>query len=200
MTSTSSLIEATDNGMDLDFARVPDLLNNFTVNIHPNGTITLTPKEKERKKPGFIDIPIEIRNEIYRLLLVNPIQAESSSVGKEGGYGANISYEFSLALLRVSKKIYLEASAMLYGQNRFYLSFHDPRFYTCGTNFSPILRYLGRTTLNHANNEHHLSDIPALKKVQQWKAYLVVSAPVTHSPWRILRISAERSVTHRQTT
>jgi hypothetical protein len=50
ITSTSSLIEATDNGMDLDFARVPDLLKNFTVNIHPNGTITLTPKENERKK------------------------------------------------------------------------------------------------------------------------------------------------------
>jgi len=103
--------------MDAELARATDLLKRFTINVHPNGTITLT--SKERKKMGFMDLPIEIRNEIHRLLLINPILAERFSVSKHGGFGAYIAYQLSPALFTVSKQTHIEASAILYGETDF---------------------------------------------------------------------------------
>jgi hypothetical protein len=138
-----------------ELARVAALLN-LNVKIYRNGAVTLTSKAK---KTEFIDLPIEIRNEIYRLLLVNPLLEESSSVGLYEEFNPH-KYELSPALLQVSKQIHHEASSILYGQNRFFLTV----IYDSCRAFSPIFRYI--------RGGFRLDTVLVARKVQQWKVIL----------------------------
>lgn len=98
-------------------------------------------------------------HEIYRLLLVNILLAESSSVSANKHFKPH-AYELSPALLRVSKQLNFEASTILYDQNRFYLAI----IYDLYKAFSPIFRYI--------EGEFRFVDVLMVKKVRQWKIIL----------------------------
>nr|POF22057.1 hypothetical protein CFP56_36144 [Quercus suber] len=64
---------------------------------------------------GFLDLPCEIRNMIYELVLLHedPIELWRLEPRRR--------QQFDIEILRVNKTIYREASPMFYGQNRFEL-------------------------------------------------------------------------------
>lgn len=74
------------------------------------------PKGKDCSFP-FLQLPGEIRNKIYRLLLKNTSQVPSGAYRSSGGPHTKLSIRASI--LRVSRQIYHEATPYLYTSNRF---------------------------------------------------------------------------------
>ena len=62
-------------------------------------------------------IPVEVRIEIYKYLLINPILGKPDSIhgGFSSRYGSTIKYELTPGVLGTCHQIYLEASPILYG-------------------------------------------------------------------------------------
>jgi len=69
-------------------------------------------------------IPIEIRNDIYRLMLFNPILGGPESIYDPDrfGYGSGREYGISPAILQTCRRINAEASSVLYEQNTFFIA------------------------------------------------------------------------------
>ena len=61
---------------------------------------------------NFLSLPGEIRNEIYRYLLV----AEKRLIPWKDGY------DLSLSIIATTKKLQIETSSILYGDNTFFLT------------------------------------------------------------------------------
>jgi hypothetical protein len=115
-------------------------------------------------------LPPEIRNKIYRLLLVNPDLAERSCVEKDNQFrrqtsGEPVAYELSPALLTTCKQIYREASHVLYEENVFLISFADKHGYPV----CPLARY---PAYRHGFNKAYPH--PSLK-VRRWKVVIDLS-------------------------
>ncbi|PMD15046.1 hypothetical protein NA56DRAFT_664190 [Hyaloscypha hepaticicola] len=68
----------------------------------------------------FLDvIPIEVRNLIYELLLVNPILEEASSISRKSTFGESAKYGLIPAILRTCRQIESEASKALYSKKTY---------------------------------------------------------------------------------
>lgn len=70
----------------------------------------------------FKKLPLEMRREIYKHVLFNPLLGQTDAIVPQLNSGATQSYELSPALLQVSKQMYEEASDALYGSNTFIVS------------------------------------------------------------------------------
>jgi len=71
----------------------------------------------------FLDtIPIEVRNMIYKLLLVNPILGTPASITKKDSFGKDTKYGLEPSILGTCQQILSEASSILYEKNTFYVS------------------------------------------------------------------------------
>jgi hypothetical protein len=81
----------------------------------------LTIQPTETKSPCYFleKIPIEIRNQIYAELLVNPILGTCASVCVRG-WGL-VDYNLSTSILSTCRQIHHEASEILYGRNTFFM-------------------------------------------------------------------------------
>ena len=80
----------------------------------------LTARIMRDSKCHFLEtITIEIRIEIYKYLLINPILGVPDSIltGVSFGNGSKIKYGLAPGVLGTCHKIYVEASSLLYGQN-----------------------------------------------------------------------------------
>ena len=75
----------------------------------PPGTIDKNPSYRS-SKAGFMDLPGELRNQIY--LLAFKTEQQIDFKGRKG-------FPHSAAFLRVNKAVYNEARVVLYGSNRF---------------------------------------------------------------------------------
>lgn len=75
-----------------------------------------------RPAVGFLGLPGEVRNRIYRFALTAKYQKPSKCVwsGNERSYEGK-TYSFATQLLRVNKQIYHEASSIFHGENGFVL-------------------------------------------------------------------------------
>lgn len=71
-----------------------------------------------RPLPFLEKLPIEVRNEIYKLLLVNPLLGQPAGLTKLSS-GDYPKYYLHLAILRTCQSILDEASSVLYGNNLF---------------------------------------------------------------------------------
>jgi hypothetical protein len=74
----------------------------------------------------FLDkFPLEIRNEVYKHMLCNPILAEPTFVQRTDKWCLSwphyVAYDLSPAILQTCRQIYEEASIVLYERNTFYL-------------------------------------------------------------------------------
>ena len=82
-------------------------------------------KPKPDPKLGFLGLPAELRNKIYRLLFVIPGGVETDFIRKD-----NLSR--SAGFLSTCKQIHQEGSSVLYGENRFHfgrVSYGRGKFY-----------------------------------------------------------------------
>lgn len=111
----------------------------------------------------FLDkIPIELRDIIYSLVLVNPILGEPSSILEAANFGELTAYGLGPGLLATCKQIHSEASCILYAKNTFIMSFgvSDHRWvrrHNSSLGNSPVMRY---ATEN------------AIAKVRKWKVFI----------------------------
>ncbi|TGO31912.1 hypothetical protein BHYA_0382g00050 [Botrytis hyacinthi] len=68
---------------------------------------------------SLLNIPAEIRRNIFICLLVNTELAEASSIDQNERYGADLKYGLSPQVLLVCRLFYKEAKEILYGLNHF---------------------------------------------------------------------------------
>lgn len=121
-------------------------------------------------------MPPEVRIEIYRLLLVNPLLSEYHSVRENDGFGALIQYDIHPAILAVNHQVHNEAFEILYGDNKFYVALQDD-FDWMPTGIllaiSPITRYQhGHQGLTAPQKASLARAVVAMTKVQHWKVVL----------------------------
>ena len=110
----------------------------------------------------FLDkIPIEIRNQIYGYLLLNPILAEYSSVKEEDEFGATASYGLNPSVIATCKQINQESAEVLYKDNTFFMAFTpEQRSRHYGRHsclLSPLMRFDGKASFS------------TVSKVRRWR-------------------------------
>ncbi|KAF5877203.1 uncharacterized protein Bfra_001567 [Botrytis fragariae] len=133
----------------------------------------------------FCKLPLEARNMIYELLLVNPILGKSCSVADRtssprsppphGSSQPPLKFELEPQVLRVCHAMYLEASEILYGSNTFYIACckYEPvedrlpsrSAFNRGMEMTPITRHYNRSS----HGQLFLFDHPAVVKVKRWR-------------------------------
>jgi hypothetical protein len=124
----------------------------------------------------FLDwLPLDVRYQIYKMLLVSPLLADPKALIPRPYAKCNQHFNLHPELLRVCRKIYNEASIVLYETNTFALyclaDSYESRSEWSWTKFSstPLTRY--RAVDN-------FEEVPALLKVRRWK--IIVSPFVGH--------------------
>ena len=119
--------------------------------------------------PFFDKLPVEIRNEIYRLLLVNPAlgRTELHLVDLQ-----EVKYELAVQILYTCKQTYEEGSRILYSDNTFSFACLEAGHYSqrpCGEPICPLLRYPSTSSPIPAT----YSELPlTAPKVRRWKILL----------------------------
>jgi hypothetical protein len=124
---------------------------------------------KTRSACIFFDkFPLEVRRDIYKYLLVNPMlghsEMENHSYG-DNGQSKYIEYDLSPSLLLTCRQMYIEAADVLYGCNTYYLyCFPDiPHVWEFNPS-CPILRHGDTYSTQPPFNENK-----AAAKVRHWK-------------------------------
>ncbi|PVH78697.1 hypothetical protein DL98DRAFT_655909 [Cadophora sp. DSE1049] len=115
-------------------------------------------------------LPPEIRLQIYRLLLVNPMLADTSSITEDDCNGAYTNYDLHPQILTTCRQIQQEACEVLYGENIFIMVCLDPvvlfhRPTRGPIQRSPITRY---TTETQRFPSSTLLSPALLSKVRKW--------------------------------
>jgi hypothetical protein len=113
-------------------------------------------------------IPIEIRNQIYGHLLVNPLISQPDSINRSSTHGTITKLDLWPAILRVNRQIYNEASVILYGSNTFRVECLYRHIHPMST----ITRKID--TCGHHETYASMASVPAARKVKNWK--LVITA------------------------
>ncbi|TGO31913.1 hypothetical protein BHYA_0382g00060 [Botrytis hyacinthi] len=132
-------------------------------------------------------MPLEIRREILKYLLLNPELGTASCIHSDDGWGSKIKYELQPAILRVCKEFHAEGVEMLYGENWFFiecvLPARDHLLHRCAlTRFCEV----ACPESLHSSRElaiNHLRTVPGVKRIRHWK---ILIAP--------MRISARNNV------
>lgn len=94
-----------------------EIYNNISNNsLSYNGTAThtssLVPRSLKRKPATFLDLPAELRNDIYKRAIVDP-------TNKDINFRFAQNFSHNSALLRTCKQVYEEARQFLYGEHEF---------------------------------------------------------------------------------
>ncbi|KAH9807340.1 hypothetical protein Tdes44962_MAKER06376 [Teratosphaeria destructans] len=88
-------------------------------------------------RAGFLDLPAELRNEIYRLVFVSE---------EHFNFGGPTNFSRGAAFLRTCSQIHAEARSILYGENEFYFNRRTSRY---GSFWENDWRELGYRSLRH---------------------------------------------------
>lgn len=96
-------------------SNIPSILNQRSNLSSVNTTIP------NKRCPFISRLSTDVRTQIYTYLLLNPLLSEAECVSAETDFGINQKYELEPSILRTCKEVYGEASAVLYGLNKFYL-------------------------------------------------------------------------------
>ncbi|KAB8296723.1 hypothetical protein EYC80_002143 [Monilinia laxa] len=160
---------------------------NSTTNDYVDTTLTeMVQQQPGTISPFFEKFPLELRNEIYKYLLIDPILGTSQSVGFYKSFEnarcpwspsqtvQRPQYDISPQILRVCHAMYKEGSEILYGLNTFYLAcctynledmYVGSRHFDSVMEMSPLTRYHKRSVPNSL----YLYQLAAIAKVRQWK-------------------------------
>jgi len=115
--------------------------------------------------------PVELRKEVYKYLLVNPLLATPACINRNSAYhhGNTVKFGLNTNILRVNRQIYDEASKVLYGDNTFRVECiaraANPYYPMSAINrfFDPSGRH---------ENYWSLEKVGAVKKVKHWKVLI----------------------------
>jgi hypothetical protein len=141
----------------------------------------LTARIKRDSKCYFLEtIPVEVRIEIYKYLLINPILGKPDCIhgGFSSRYGSTLKYELTPGVLGTCHQIYLEASPILYGQNTILIACVEAAILSVWRsewiqyiNLSPLTRYChdGDHDGETMDEKIQLEKIPAFARVKNWK-------------------------------
>ena len=77
------------------------------------------PSSTKTQRAGFLDLPAEIRNEIYRMILVAPTRLN---------FAAPVNFGRSAALLRTCRQVHGESRSILYSENVFFFNRRTSRY------------------------------------------------------------------------
>ncbi|KAF7897191.1 hypothetical protein EAF00_005419 [Botryotinia globosa] len=141
-------------------------------------------------------MPLEIRREILKYLLLNPELDTASCIHSDDGRGSKIKYELQPAVLRVCKEFHAEGVEMLYGENWFFiecvLPARDHLLHRCAlTRFCEV----ACPERLHSSRElaiNHLRTVPGVKRIRHWK---ILIAPMSISARNNI-INLCRSICH----
>ncbi|KAI1160232.1 hypothetical protein F5B18DRAFT_536184 [Nemania serpens] len=89
-----------------------------------------TPRRLSAFPFRFLSLPPEIRNQVYEVVLVPPHPVRLVDITDHGTIqvsGASWSWKRSTVLLRANRQVRAEATAVLFGRNRFALGSDCPR-------------------------------------------------------------------------
>ncbi|KAN0098364.1 hypothetical protein V8E51_014027 [Hyaloscypha variabilis] len=130
-----------------------------------------TPTDHLQTCSFFEKLPLEVRNEIYKLLLVNCMLGQSDldyyAIDEDGS--RVVKYGLSISILSTCRQAYNEASKILYECNTFYIYCmgnhgYEYRVYNQSFNsICPIMRW------DYSPHPRNLSTLPTLAKVKHWK-------------------------------
>ncbi|KAF7949116.1 hypothetical protein EAE96_008285 [Botrytis aclada] len=135
-------------------------------------------------------MPVEIRREMLKYLLLNPDLGTVSCIHRDEGWGSKIKYELQPAILRVCKK--------LYGQNQFFIE-------CVPSAWGHLLHHCALTRFYeieipeqfHSASElatNRLRAVPGVKRIKQWKVLIDPMSPGT----RNIVINFCRSICHQR--
>lgn len=149
--------------------------------------------ETRAPKRNLLNIPQEVRDEIYSYLLVNPILGEASSVSASTSFGGTQKYNLHPNILYVCKQTYLEGIVALYGNHIFVDCSNNPGIwdfqrdhldselgvYGFGTwilephiiNLCPLTRYTNAQPRQH-EDKPSFCHTPGLQHVGTWNVLL----------------------------
>jgi hypothetical protein len=117
-------------------------------------------------------IPIEIRNQIYGELLLNPILGTVESV--KGGDPDSVEYHLSPAILSTCRQVHQEASDILYGRNTFFVvcmkNFYYDRPPVQPADLSPLTRRWPKQMFK--SGFLNFEKFSNFEKVQHWRIVL----------------------------
>lgn len=83
-------------------------------------------------RAGFLDLPAELRNEVYRLAFVSPARFDFGAPSKN--------FQRSATFLRTCRQVYDEGRSILYSENEFFFQRQSRR---CGSIWAPDWGELG---------------------------------------------------------
>lgn len=95
-------------------------------------------KNAQKTQAGFLELPAELRNEIYRLVFVTDGRLN---------FGAPTNFGRSAAFLRTCRQVHEESRSILYGENDFYFNRRTSRY---GSFWEDEWRELGFRVRSHA--------------------------------------------------
>jgi hypothetical protein len=99
---------------------------------HGSATPSSSQNTSRPTRAGFLDLPAELRNEVYRLAFVAPARFD---------FGApNKLFQRSSAFLRTCRQVYDEGRSILYSENEFFFQRQSRR---CGSIWAPDWGELG---------------------------------------------------------
>jgi hypothetical protein len=161
----------------------------------------LAPQPSELKPPCYFleMIPIEIRNQIYGELLLNPILGTVESLGDgsaDGVYAGGVKYNLSPSIISACRQVRDEASEILYGKNTFFIAcMAESSNWTerPGIEFSPFSRkWKDQVFTTGIFNFEKLSNY---EKVQHWKV-LISQYEIHNNGWGPTRHWSLSSLCH----
>lgn len=143
-------------------------------------TVQLLPP-KHKTCPLLKKLPIEVRNQIYKLLLINEVLSINRSINRSVNrfhprrrainYTPEEKFDLEPQLLRTCHQIYVEASRILYGSNTFIIDCTDDLAI-----FSPILRHATPDGSHSSRvNSFQFEDHLATRQVKHWKIVIGAS-------------------------
>lgn len=132
------------------------------------------PKTTTKSTKSALDkLPLEVRQMIYKELLVNPVLGTMKAIEADADFGAEAIYGLTPAILRTCRSIYEEASEVLYDQTFIIKCDYNYR----GGSFErrpvtsfpcPILRYRYKLTFPRTRLEIPAKSL-AMTQARSWK-------------------------------
>ncbi|KAF7879483.1 hypothetical protein EAF04_000679 [Stromatinia cepivora] len=126
-------------------------------------------------------IPLELRREIWKYLLLNPDLGRASSIQKKDNYGAKAKYGLVPVILRVCKQFHEEGMQILYGENQFLIECVKGKW-NRDVHYTALTRYCERLDGRRFNPQtqlfvNRLELMPGVKCVKHWKVLIAPLRP-----------------------
>ncbi|KAF7937297.1 uncharacterized protein EAE98_001611 [Botrytis deweyae] len=151
------------------------------INQAASTSITIIP-------PSLLNIPTEIRRNIFKHLLLNTELAEASSIDEDQRYGADLNYDLSPQVLLVCRLFHEEGKEILYGLNHFIVESlpnihpHEVNTIHPFTLCSPLTRWDNQPTTHLPTNSTQKTSLHRNRGIRLVRKWRIVLSARLHQP------------------